>query len=269
MSLGPNIMGFGLAGTFVVLLSTAHADGAGPLKNAGDGRATSAGPPNKAACIAAHDQAQASRASRKLLDARSSYVMCSNEACPAIILDECSKGLRDVDEAIPTLVLSASIDGKDATDASVVLDGERLTDGLGGRAIPVDPGSHIARFERPGSGSVEMKIVAREGEKNRLVTGTFIMPRSPAPPVKGEGSHFPYVPVAFATTGVLALGGAFLMHVNMTDQASELGTSCAPRCAQSDRDALSDKLVARNVSLGVGIGALALAAVTYAVGLRR
>jgi hypothetical protein len=87
--------------------------------------------------------------------------------------------------------------------------------------------------------------------------------------VKGEGSHFPVVPVAFAATGALALGAAFIMHVNMTNRANELGNDCAPTCSQSDRDALSDRLVLRNVSIGVGLGALAVAAVTYVVGLRR
>ncbi|MCW5833915.1 MAG: hypothetical protein KIS78_16055, partial [Labilithrix sp.] len=159
--------------------------------------------------------------------------------------------------------------GKDATDAKALLDGEPLAGGLDGRAIPVDPGPHVARFERPGSGAVEVKLVAREGEKNRLVTGTFGVPRAEAAQVKGEGSRFPVVPVAFAVTGALALGGAFLMHVNMTDRANELGNTCAPRCPQTDRDALSDRLVLRNVSLGVGIGALVVAAVTYVVGSRR
>jgi len=222
-------------------------------------------PPDKAACVAALDKAQASRAGRRLLESRASYVTCSHEACPDMIRDDCSKGLREVDEALPTLVLSASVDGKDATDAKVMLDGERLAGGLDGRAIPVDPGPHVARFERPGSGPVEVKVVAREGEKNRLVTGTFVVARAEPKLVKAEGSSFPVVPVAFAATGALALGGAFLMHVDMTDRANELGNECAPRCSQSDRDALSDRLVLRNVSLGVGIGALVVAAVTYVV----
>jgi len=231
--------------------------------------ATPTGVPDKSACVAALDEAQASRAGHKLLASRASYVTCSHEACPDMVRDDCSKGLREVDEALPSLVLSASVDGKDATDARVMLDGERLAGGLDGRAIPVDPGPHVARFERPGSGPVEVKIVAREGEKNRLVTGTFVIPRAEAKQVKGEGSSFPFVPVAFAATGALALGGAFLMHVDMTDRANELGNACAPRCSQSDRDALSDRLVLRNVSLGVGIGALVAAAVTYVVASKR
>jgi hypothetical protein len=252
-------------GAFVLVSSSARAGGAGSSAS----ETPSVTAPDKAACVAALDKAQASRAGRKLLDARVSYVTCSHEACPDMVRDDCSKGLREVDEALPTLVLSASVDGKDATDAKAILDGERLASGLDGRAIPVDPGPHVARFERPGTGPVEVKVIAREGEKNRLVAGTFVTSRAEAPHVKAEGSSFPVVPVAFAGAGVLALGGAFLMHVNMTERANELGNECAPRCSQSDRDALSDRLVLRNVSLGVGIGALVVAAVTYVVGSRR
>ena len=226
-------------------------------------------PPSKAACVAALDSAQASRAGRKLIEARASYVTCSHEACPDMVRDDCSKGLREVDEALPTMTLSASVDGKDATDAKVILDGNRLEGGLDGRAIPIDPGQHIVRFERPGSAPVDVKVVAREGEKNRLVTGTFVLPNGQGSQVKGEGSRFPVVPVAFAATGALALGAAFIMHVNMTDRANDLGNRCAPTCSQSDRDALSDRLVLRNVSIGVGVGALVVAAVTYVVGMRR
>jgi len=224
----------------------------------------------KAECVTAHDKAQDSRASRKLTEARSHYVTCSHELCPDVIREDCSKGLREVDEALPSITLAASIDGHDATDAKVSLDGAPIEGGLDGRSIPLDPGSYSARFERPGSAPLEVKIVAREGQKNQLVTGTFPGTK-PAGGIGGasEAPRFPIVPLAFAGTGVVALGAAFFMHLNMTSRANELGNECAPRCSQSDRDSLSDRLVLRNVALGVGIGALVIAAVTYVVTLRR
>jgi len=77
----------------------------------------------KAECVASLDKAQASRAGRKLTNARSSYVTCSHEQCPDMIREDCTKGLREVDEALPSITLAASIDGHDATDAKVSLDG--------------------------------------------------------------------------------------------------------------------------------------------------
>jgi hypothetical protein len=262
-----SLTGAGIAAVVAVLASASPNALAAPAAGGKPGTSPEAAT-KAAACIKALDAAQESRANRKLLDARTSYVACSNEACPDMVRDDCSKGLREVDEALPTLVLSASVDGKDATDASVVLDGERLAQGLDGRAISVDPGPHLARFERPGSAVVEVKVVAREGEKNRLVNGVFALPHGQGG-VKAEGQHFPVVPVAFAATGALALSVALVEHLSMTSRANDLGKECAPNCAQTDRDALSDRLVLRNVALGVGLGALAVAAVTYVVGLRR
>lgn len=223
----------------------------------------------KAECVTALDQAQASRASRKLTEARASYVTCSYEQCPDMIREDCSKGLREVDESLPSITLAASIDGHDAADAKASLDGEPVDGGLDGRSIPLDPGSHLVRFDRPGSAPLEVKITAREGQKNQLITGTFPGAHFARKDAKLEGQKIPIVPLAFAGTGVLALGAAFFMHISMTSRANDLGNTCAPHCSQSDRDSLSDRLVLRNVALSVGIGALVIAAVTYVVAAHR
>lgn len=224
----------------------------------------------KAECVAALDKAQASKASRKLVDARTNYVTCSHEACPDMIREDCSKGLREVDESIPSITLAATIDGKDAPDAKVSVDGEAIDGGLDGRSIPLDPGSHVVRFERPGSPPQEQKIVAREGQKNQLITGVFPGTRPAGGKVSTEGTtKIPFVPLAIAGVGAIGLGTAFVMHLTMTSKANDLGNRCAPTCSQSDRDDLSDRLILRNVALGVGIGALVVAAVTYVVTMRR
>jgi hypothetical protein len=217
--------------------------------------------PDKAACVAALDTAQTLQTARKLKEARASFLQCTNEACPGIVREDCAKALLDVEKAMPSVVLSAHVDGHDATDAKVYLDGERQI--LDGHAIPVDPGQHVARFERQGSAPIEVKVVAREGEKNRLVDGTFVMPRMNAKPVKTEGSRTPIVPIVLAGTGALALGGAVLFRMQADSDADRLRTTCAPACDAGERDALSNKLVMSNVALAVGLGALAVSAITW------
>jgi hypothetical protein len=49
----------------------------------------------------------------------------------------------------------------------------------------------------------------------------------------------------------------------MDADADAMRGSCAPACDQGQRDALSSKLVAANVSLGIGLALLAGAAVTW------
>ena len=221
----------------------------------------------KAECVAQLDRAQLMHTARKLRAARASYLACSASACPELLREDCSRSLVELDGTIPTVVFSARGEhGHDVTDARVLLDGEAVSSALDGHAVAVDPGTHVVRFERAGGGVSEMRLVAREGEKNRGVSATF-MTSTPstekAAREHAESGRFPVLPVILAGTGLLALGGSFYVRLNADSDADRLRGSCAPSCDQSSRDALSDKLVVANVALGVGIGAIALAAATW------
>ena len=218
----------------------------------------------KAECVAQLDRAQSREAARQLQQARASYLACSAPACPELLREDCSRSLVELDRSIPTVVFSArGENGQDVVDARVLLDGEAVSSALDGHAVAVDPGLHVVRFERTGGGVSEVRVVAREGEKNRPVSAAFVT-STPAPEKpKAESGRFPILPVILGGTGLLALGGSFYVRLNADADADRLRSSCAPSCDQSSRDALSDKLVVANVALGVGIGALALAAATW------
>lgn len=219
----------------------------------------------KAECVSRLDRAQSLQSARKLRDARAEYLACSAATCPELVREDCAKSLVELDASIPSVVFSARGEqGKDVTDARVLLDGEAVSSALDGHAVTLDPGTHVVRFERAGGGVSETRVVAREGEKNRPVSATF-MSTTPEPekPKAESGRAFPVLPVILGGTGLLALGGSFYVRLNADADADRLRSSCAPTCDQSSRDALSDKLVVANVALGVGIGAIALAAATW------
>jgi hypothetical protein len=216
----------------------------------------------KAECVGQLDRAQSLQTARKLRDARASYVACSAATCPELVREDCSKSLVELDSAMPTIVFSARADGHDVSDARVLLDGEAVASALDGHAVSLDPGAHVVRFERAGGGVSEVRLVAREGEKNRAVAAAFVS-STPAEKPKAESGRFPILPVVLGGTGLLALGGSFYMRLNADSQADHLRDTCAPSCDQSSRDALSDKLVVANVALGVGLGFIALAAADW------
>jgi hypothetical protein len=247
-----------VAASLVVVLASATA----AADEAATPESTSAAP--KAECIAQLDHAQSLQSARKLREARASYLACSAGSCPELLREDCARSLVDLDATIPSVVFSARADGHDVTDGRVLLDGEAVSSALDGHAVTLDPGTHVVRFERAGGGVSEMRIVAREGEKNRSVSATF-MSSTPEPekPKVESGRGFPVLPVILGGTGLLALGGSLYVRLNADSQADQLRGSCAPSCDQSSRDALSDKLVVANVALGVGIGAIALAAATW------
>lgn len=245
-----------LAAAVAFASATSSADEAAPAAFA-----ASAAP--KAECVAQLDRAQSLHTARKLKDARTSYLACSADSCPELVREDCTKSLVELDAATPTVVFSARADGHDVTDARVLLDGEAVASALDGHSVALDPGNHVVRFERTGGGVFEVKLVAREGEKSRAVSANFVTGKEPVEKPRVESGRFPLLPIILGGTGLLALGGSFYVRLNADSDAESLRNSCAPRCDQSARDALSDKLVVANVALGIGIGAIALAAATW------
>lgn len=241
-----------LLGVAVLVPATAHAQDE-----------ESAAP--KAECVRQLDRAQSMQTARKMSEARTSYLACSAAACPDLVREDCTRSLVELERATPSVVFAARADGRDISDVRVLLDGEAIGSALDGHAVTIDPGSHIARFERAGGGVYEVRLIAREGEKNRPISATFVSTTPNAAPEKpkAESGRFPVLPVLLGGTGLLAIGGSFYLRLNANADASRLHDTCAPSCDPSSRDALSDKLVVANVALGVGIGALALAAATW------
>lgn len=255
--------------------------------------ASPASPPDKAACVRALDDAQRLRSQKRLTQARTELVTCASEACPVVVREDCARSLIEVDAAIPTVVLSATgAPGEDVTDAKVSIDGVVVQEKLDGRARALDPGTHVFRFERAGREPWSVTLLVLEGEKNRTIVaklgdgsgaapagsgpapsssaspGPLALAPVPVPPEGRERAPIPVIPVVLAGVGAAALGSALYFRLRADGDADDLRATCAPTCDPSQRDALSEKLVIANVSLGLGVGALAAAAVTWVLSSR-
>lgn len=247
-----------IARTSTILAGVAVLAVAAPAR--AEGRSTQ----DKAACVAAHERAQSMQSTQKWRAARESWLACSSEACPDVLREDCARSLGELDAAMPSAVFSATAESGDVVDVRVVLDGELAAERLDGRAVTIDPGAHTARFLRAGRPPLEVKFVARSGEKNRAVNAPFAPPRALAQVApKVEGRRTPVLPLVLGGAGVLALGGGLAFRLSADASADDMRNSCAPQCDPGARAALSDKLVASNVSLAVGAVALAAAAVTW------
>jgi hypothetical protein len=223
--------------------------------------------PDTNACIEAFDQGQHSRGEKKLLRAQTELLVCTQESCPAVLRADCAGVLRNVQGAIPSIVLAADDgDGHDVTDVLVRSGGSVIAEKLDGRALDFDPGTYDFRFER---GPPEHPTVVtihyqlREGEKNRVVRATFPNRKKVArmasvetPPRSAAGYA---VPIALGVAGLAALGFALFSKLQFNSDVNTDRRTCAPFCSQTERAGLSSTLVRANVSLGIGIGLAALA----------
>jgi hypothetical protein len=227
--------------------------------------------PDVQECIAAFDRGQRARTDRALKKAQTELLVCTQESCPSLLRADCGGVLKEVRAALPTVVFAADDeDGNDVLDAKVYVGSDRVVEKLDGKAIELDPGKYEFRYERGGK-TIVVTLAILEGEKNRIVRATFpsskpVVPPPPQPLPVPERSTFGHVvPGALAAIGVVGLGFAGWSRLRFDSRVEEMRSSCAPDCSASDRDALSSTLVQSNVSLAIGGGALALAALAWFV----
>ncbi|AUX26328.1 uncharacterized protein SOCEGT47_068890 [Sorangium cellulosum] len=224
------------------------------------------------ACLTASEEGQRLRDEGRLREARARFIACGDAACPALVRSDCAGWLSELEARMPTLILSAQdARGHDVADVQVTLDGAPLAARLDGRAVEVDPGEHVLRFERAGSAPVALRLVVREGEKLRRVSARLTSPAAPGAgagaPGRGAGASredagapssagVPILPIALG--GVAVAGGVAYAAFGLSARADadHLRATCAPRCTEADVDAVRTKVVAANIAFGVGVAAL-------------
>ncbi|MDB4935273.1 MAG: uncharacterized protein JWP87_2245 [Labilithrix sp.] len=223
----------------------------------------------KAACLAAHEEAQSLRTQKKPHAAREKLIACARVECPTVVRKECGEQLAIVEKDAPTVALEARDDsGMAETAVTVSIDGKRVADGLTGAAVDVEPGEHVFRFERGDGKAIEQHVLVVEGEKNRKVVADFatLAPKPPVhdgPPARGtdEPKKIPVLAYVAGGVAIAAIGSFTFFALSGKGAEKDLVSSCSPNCTD---DALSpvkrDYLIA-DVSLVIGVVAAAAAVI--------
>jgi hypothetical protein len=222
---------------------------------------TSAAADDREQCANAAEQAQSLRDEGKYRRAREQMLLCARDVCPGPIKSDCGKWLDQIERDAPTVVFGAKDAGKDVFDVKVSMDGVVVTERLDGKPQLVDAGEHTFKFEHEGVVKEE-RVLVRSGEKGRAITVVFgeatapVTSPPPAAPTE-QGSIVPALVVG--GIGVVALGSFALFGIQGKNDVDDL-QKCKPRCEESDVDKARTKLIIADISLGVGIVALAVSA---------
>lgn len=228
---------------------------------------TNASADERAECVSAADQAQQLRDEGKYRGAREKLLVCARDACPALVKRDCLDWLTQLDNITPSVVFAAKEGSKDLADVKVYVDGALVTERLDGRPVPMDLGQHTIKFEHQGQ-TKEETVVIGAGQKSRNILVTF-GPKpgagapgpAPAPSTSSEGSLVPAFIVG--GVGVLAIGSFAIFGLSGKSDVSDMETRCKPNCTESEVDSARTKLIVADISLGVGVVALAVA--TYMI----
>jgi hypothetical protein len=235
---------------------------------------TAASPANAAGkqeCIDAVGKAQSLKDEGKLLDARQQLLICSANTCPGPVRADCVLWLSDVEKVMPTVVPRAvDIKGVELADTALRIDGAVATLRLDARPIPVDPGSHVLRFEHPGYRPAEQTVVMKKGEKERVVTMMLertaeAPPVGPAPPPATTTSERPVPVVSWIGWGVGAVGliGFGVLGLKANLDYSSFKDSCGSNCTTADRDSLQSTMTIADISLIVGLVGAGVGTIFY------
>lgn len=232
-------------------------------------------------CLAAADAGQRLRSTKKLVAARREFVVCAQEVCPGPVRKDCAGWLGDVDASMPSVVPAArDATGADVPDVRLFIDGQLVAPKLVGSSIDLDPGEHVLRFEPKVGPPVDLKVVVREGEKNRPLQVT-VGPAAPPPPASSAApppASVTSAPPPTATTakvdakrpapvaayvlagaGVVGLGVFTVLGLSGRSDVQHLRDTCAPACPKSDEDAARRKLLFADIGLVAGVASLGVA----------
>jgi hypothetical protein len=218
-------------------------------------------------CFAAPVEGQKLQREGKLIEAGKRFAFCARPTCPSEIVGDCARWLGEVEAATPSVVFAArDAQRRDVFDVRVSIDGKPAVD-VKSRAIPLDPGPHKVVFQHPGSADVPVDVMLREGEKNREVAASFVtsggaVPASPRPGDAARAEH-PIPPSVWIAggTGMVAMAGfATFGALGISERGSD---HCDTGCAQPQKDAVDTKFLIANISLGVGVVGLGVAAWLY------
>jgi hypothetical protein len=227
-------------------------------------------------CFTAPVEGQKLQKDGKLLEARVRFGACARNTCPVEIVRDCARWARDVDEALPSVVVAArDSHGQDLVDVQVSIDGAPPFD-LSARAIPLDPGPHRFVFIRTGTADIAENALLREGEKNREISATFgtaaTPPAAPSPmtamltgvPPRIEAAAQRPVPFSTWIVGGIGVAGlasfATFAGLGIGQRASD---GCASGCTQSQSNSVQLKFHVADASLGVAVVALGVATGIY------
>lgn len=241
---------------------------------------------DKEDCATAAEQAQRLRAEKKLRAARQQVIQCARDVCPAVIRNDCIKWLRDVDAALPTVIIRVRDErDKDLLAVRVTVDGQPFAGQLDGTAQPVDTGPHTFRYESEGMEPYEEQVLISQGEKDRVLKVQLKPKGGAAPPHGPDGKlpdqppppHGPDTPSSGPGIAPWIIGGvgvAGLLAFGILETTGQLGysslrTGCGAtpqKCTEDDVAPVRLQLQLAVVGLAIGVVGVGVAVTWLIVG---
>lgn len=211
-----------------------------------------------AECIRAHAKAQELESTGKLIQALKEFEACATNGCPKLIQKDCNVLGRAVEQAIPTLSLTAlDHTGQPLSKYRIELDGVSLLPEIARQPIPVDPGERHVKVVVPGRPPTFVTVPVRSDRKHQ---NTIIQLPAPDPVVSGTRTAS-YVLTAMSVVGLVSFVGFGVSGYLDQHELESKSNISTERNDLRLADQMRQKYVIADVSLGISL--VSLGAATY------
>ena len=225
---------------------------------------------DKAECSKGYEKAQEFKAEKQYRSARAMLLKCVKPACPAFVRKDCTKWIGEVEAATPSAVFSAQVDGQELTDVRVLSGEEVIVESLDGKAVPLDPGRMTFTFESDQHGSTEVTMLIKEGQKNQSIEASFSgtaaegnekgTASASIEPDTSAGGNDKTLAYIFGGVGVLGIASFAYFASAGSSEEDDLDCAGSKTCTDEELDPIKQKYLIADISLGVGIVSLGVAA---------
>ena len=94
---------------------------------------------------------------------------CSDQICPGIVKEDCSRWLGEIRAEVPSLLFRAQeVRGRQVIGVRVYANGTLLTSELDGKTVELDPGDYDIRYEARSGVTKSERITLKLGERREL-----------------------------------------------------------------------------------------------------
>ncbi len=241
------------------------------------GTVTASPPPGTRECIDAHIAGQEARLANQLLEAHSALQSCASEYCPQLVRDDCMRLANLVSGETPTIIL-VSDRPADSSAVRVTVDGVAIEKPSFGIPTAFNPGTHQVVFVAEGYQPVETTVTLVAGGAPIRLEVSLTPETPPEPPIgktPSQTARDPHpapivnddgVPAAtYVLGGVAVVAAGLATHFALTglDERRKLQGECAPLCASRQVDDVERQLLYADISAGVSLIAVTVAAMSY------
>lgn len=217
---------------------------------------------NKAACLQAYEDTQVKRREGGWLASRSAALVCSAPSCPRTLVKDCTQWAQELQSSIPTILFDLRFgQGASPPQAVVFLDGAVQPILIDGKAMPFDPGDHVAVFKAPGFVDLTRRFVALDGDKSKRIVVELRNEKPTALAPNNSAAPVPLSAKISGTVAVVAFAGASLLGWQGLQIKRDLDDrGCKPSCDSGRIADMKRYFLFADIALGTGLLASAITA---------